>query len=59
MSCFFMQALLSYDVEHMMSGQPVHCYNHHCYKQPLNIQVESPEPDSSQRLEYYEVCLGI
>ncbi|XP_039830019.1 uncharacterized protein LOC120691114 isoform X2 [Panicum virgatum] len=32
------ESLLSYDVEHMISGQPVHCYYHHCYKQPLNVQ---------------------
>ncbi|RLN42926.1 uncharacterized protein C2845_PM01G13910 [Panicum miliaceum] len=48
------EALLSYDVEHLISGQPVHCYHHHCYKQPLDVQVGSPEPVSSQKLEYYE-----
>ncbi|OEL14432.1 hypothetical protein BAE44_0024552 [Dichanthelium oligosanthes] len=47
------EALLSYNVEHTTSGQPIHCY-HHCYKQPLNVQVEPPEPLSSQRLEYFE-----
>ncbi|XP_039786272.1 uncharacterized protein LOC120652490 isoform X4 [Panicum virgatum] len=47
-------ALLSYDVQHTIFGQPVHCYYHHCYKQPLNVQVESLEPVYSQRLEYYE-----
>jgi len=50
------EALLSYDVQHTIFGQPVHCYYHHCYKQPLNVQVESLEPVYSQRLEYYEVC---
>ncbi|KAF8728565.1 hypothetical protein HU200_017828 [Digitaria exilis] len=48
------EPLLTYDVEHEISGQPFHCYHHQCYKQPLTVQVESPGPVSSQRLEYYE-----
>ncbi|CAL4914218.1 unnamed protein product [Urochloa decumbens] len=45
---------LSYNAEHMISGHPIHCYHHHWYKQPQNVQVEHPEPVSSQRLGYYE-----
>ncbi|CAN6295232.1 unnamed protein product [Urochloa humidicola] len=48
------EALLSYNVEHTISGHPVHCYHHHFYKQPQNVQVEPPEPVSSQWLGYYE-----
>ncbi|TKV96322.1 hypothetical protein SEVIR_9G421000v4 [Setaria viridis] len=48
------EALSSYDVEHMISGHPIYCYHHHCYKQALNVQVEPTEPVSSQSLEYYE-----
>ncbi|KAJ1297324.1 hypothetical protein BS78_01G366500 [Paspalum vaginatum] len=45
---------LSYDVEHNISGEPIHCYHHHCYKPTLDVQVEPLETVSSQRLEYYE-----
>ncbi|CAN6295233.1 unnamed protein product [Urochloa humidicola] len=51
------EALLSYNVEHTISGHPVHCYHHHFYKQPQNVQVEPPEPVSSQWLGYYEHSL--
>ncbi|CAD6203506.1 unnamed protein product [Miscanthus lutarioriparius] len=51
---FQREAALSYDIECKISDQPIHCYHHHCYIQALDVQVEPPEPSSSERLEYYE-----
>lgn len=48
------EAALSYGIECKISDQPIHCYHHHCYIQSLDVQVEPPEPVSSERLEYYE-----
>ncbi|WVZ56794.1 hypothetical protein U9M48_007274 [Paspalum notatum var. saurae] len=45
---------LSYDVEHKIYGEPIHCCHHHCYKSPLDVQVDPLEPVSSQSLEYYK-----
>ncbi|KAJ1297323.1 hypothetical protein BS78_01G366500 [Paspalum vaginatum] len=41
---------LSYDVEHNISGEPIHCYHHHCYKPTLDVQVEPLETVSSQSM---------
>ncbi|XP_066388063.1 uncharacterized protein [Miscanthus floridulus] len=54
---FQLESALSYDIECKISDQPIHCYHHHCYIQSLDVQVEPPEPSSSERLEYYEHSL--